>query len=85
MYSPTMSRTFSVKNGSLDSLNVVVRWGLSAKVRQRRDTVLCDNPVLAARPRVDQCVLPSGLLSSVSRTARSTCASVIFRGAPGRG
>jgi hypothetical protein len=43
------------------------------------------NPVLAASMRLDQCVAPFGVVSSVSRTTCSTFSSPISRGAPGRG
>src|ERR1700678_519958 len=43
------------------------------------------SPVLAASMRLDQCVAPFGVFSSVSRTTCSTFSSPISRGAPGRG
>jgi Tfp pilus assembly protein PilE len=46
---------------------------------------LCVSPLRVAIVRVLQCVASRGFVSSVQRTTRSTCASVIFRGAPGRG
>ena len=42
-------------------------------------------PVLAASMRLDQCVAPFGVFSSVSRTTCSIFSSPISRGAPGRG
>jgi hypothetical protein len=42
-------------------------------------------PTFLAIERVLQCVASAGLLSRVSVTTRPTSASVIFRGAPGRG
>jgi len=38
-YSPTISRTFSTKNGSVESLKCRWRWGWSPKARQIRCTV----------------------------------------------
>src|SRR5438046_10594967 len=43
------------------------------------------NPLRLAIARVLQCVASWGFVSTVHRTTRSTCASVICRGAPGRG
>ena len=42
-------------------------------------------PVLTASMRLDQCVAPFGVFSSVSRTTCSIFSSPISRGAPGRG
>jgi hypothetical protein len=39
-YSPTMSRTFSMNSGPLESLKVSLRWGASAKARQMRLTLV---------------------------------------------
>ena len=55
------------------------------KARQMRLMVDWLNPVLAASIRLDQCVAPCGVFSSVSRTTRSIFSSPISRGAPGRG
>jgi hypothetical protein len=74
-----------MNSGSVDSLNVCDRCGASAKARQIRETVDCDMPVAAAIDLVDQCVAFFGVSSSVLTTTRSTSASVIFRGTPGRG
>src|SRR3989475_3678411 len=84
-YRPTMSRTFSINSGSFESLNVSTRWGCNANARQIRLTAVWLNPHRRAMARVLQCVAARGVLSSVSRTTCSTCSSVIFRGAPGRG
>ena len=84
-YKPTMSRTFSMKSGSADSLKVSTRWGCSAKARQMRCTALRLSPLACAIDRVLQCVASAGVVSRVRVSTRSTCASVIVRGAPGRG
>ena len=47
-----MSRTFSMKQGSADSLKVSVRCGCSAKARQMRLTVVWLRPELRAMDRV---------------------------------
>ena len=80
-----MSRTLSTNRGSRDSLNVSQRCGCSAKACQIRTTADWLSPTTLARDRVLQCVAFSGAASSVVMTARSTCSSVIVRGAPGRG
>ena len=86
MYRPTTSRTLAMNSGSADSFHVSTRCGLRPKARQIRDTDDCDSPVSAAIDRVDQCVSWPGPFSVRTRvTATSTCSSVIFRGAPGRG
>src|SRR5439155_8498460 len=61
------------------------RWGCNANARQIRLTAVWLNPQRRAMARVLQCVASRGVFSSVSRTTCSTCSSVIFRGAPGRG
>ena len=60
-----MSRTFSISNGSGESLNVSVRCGCNPKARQMRLMVIRLNPVASASPRVLQCVCPRGVLSNV--------------------
>ena len=80
-----MSRTLSTNSGSRESLKLSARCGWSAKARQIRTTAVWLRPVAAARPRVLQCVAFGGAASRVVTTARSTCSSVIRRGAPGRG
>jgi len=85
MYSPTTSRTFSVKNGSADSLNDSRRWGLRPNARQMRPTAVWDRPRSRARVRVLQWVASFGVASRVRARARSTWASVTVLGAPGRG
>ena len=42
-------------------------------------------PARRASSRLDQCVAPSGISSSVRTTTSSTWASVMVRGTPGRG
>ena len=80
-----MSRTFSTNSGSLESLNVSARCGFRAKARQMRQTAVWLRPVALASERVLQWVASAGVASSVVVTARSTCSSVILRGAPGAG
>ena len=80
-----MSRTLSINCGSGDSLNVSVRCGCKPKACQIRLMVMRLSPVALAKPRVDQCVSPRGVLSNVWITTCSTCASLTVRGAPGRG
>ena len=79
-----MSRTFSTKSGSLESLKVSTRCGFRPKARQMRQTAVWLSPVALASERVLQCVASAGVASRVVVTACSTCSSVILRGAPGR-
>ena len=72
-----MSRTLSINCGSGESLNVSVRCGCKPKACQIRLMVMRLSPVALARPRVDQCVSPRGVLSNVRITTCSTCASLI--------
>jgi hypothetical protein len=59
---------------------------LRPKARQIREIADCDIPAVLAIDRVDQCVSwCGGFCSSVAVITRSTCSSVIVRGAPGRG
>jgi hypothetical protein len=75
-----------MNSGSVLSFQVSTRCGLRPKARQTRDTDDCDRPVSAAIDRVDQCVSCPRPFSVRARvTSTSTCSSVIFRGAPGRG
>ena len=83
-YSPTMSRTLSMNCGSVDSLNVSTRCGLSPNAFHTRPIVDFDSPECAAIEARDQCVASAGVASSVLTITSSTCSSVIFRGAPGR-
>ncbi len=56
MYNATMSRTFSTKRGSSDSLKVSSCHGLRPNAFQIRLTVGWDIPKDLASPRVDQWV-----------------------------
>jgi hypothetical protein len=71
--------------GSLDSLKVSVRCGLSRNAFQIRPTVDLLSPDRLAIDARDQCVASLGVSSRVATTTASTCSSVIVRGAPGRG
>jgi hypothetical protein len=51
-----MSRTFSTKAGSEESLKVSTRCGFSAKARQMRQTAVWLSPVALASERLLQCV-----------------------------
>jgi hypothetical protein len=84
-YNPTTSRTFSMNWGSVDSLKVSTRCGLSPKARQIRLIADCDIPVARAKDRVDQWVASFGVVSRVMTSTCSICSSVIVRAAPGRG
>ena len=83
-YSPTTSRTLSMNCGSVDSLKVSTRCGLSPNARQIRLIADCDIPVARANDRVDQCVASVGVVSSVMTSTCSTGSSVIVRATPGR-
>ena len=84
-YSPTTSRTLSMKCGSVLILKVSTRCGLSPHAFQIRPTVDFDSPDSLAIDARDQCVASSGWRSSVATTTASICSSPIMRGAPGRG
>ena len=71
--------------GSGDSLKLSTRCGFRPKARQILEIADCDIPSAAAIDLVDQCVALGGCSSSVVTITASTCASVIVRGAPGRG
>jgi hypothetical protein len=71
MYSPTMSRTFSTKSGSVESLKLSVRCGWRPKARQIRLIVLWLRPDASAIERVLQCVAARGIVSSVRVTTCS--------------
>jgi len=66
-----MSRTFSMKSGSVLSLNVSVRCGARAKARQIRLIEVWLNPVTAAIERVLHWVASRGADSRVSAMAAS--------------
>jgi hypothetical protein len=80
-----MSRTFSMNSVSLESLKVSTRCGCNASARQMRLTAGWLSPLRLAIARVLQWAASRGFVPRVHRTTRSTCASEIFRGAPGRG
>jgi hypothetical protein len=67
-----MSRTFSTKNGSVDSLKVSTRWGCKEKARQIREMADWDTPVAWAMVRVDQSVPCAGVDSKVRVINAST-------------
>src|ERR1700675_2542368 len=83
-YSPTISRTFSTENGSLESLKCFCRCGSNPKACQMRCTVDFDSRVSAAICRILQWVPPFGFVSKVLRTNCATRSSLIGRGRPGR-
>ena len=84
-YSPTTSISFSSNRGSLDSLNVLTRCGLSPRAAQTRCTVAGDTPTWAAIVRHDQCVCPAGVECRVSSTISSilACGMLDLRPRPG--
>jgi len=57
-----MSRTFSIRSGSVDSLKLSLRCGRKPKARQIRATLLRLRPTRFASARVLQCVASRGLL-----------------------
>jgi hypothetical protein len=63
-YRPTTSISFSSKRLSLESLNVLTRWGLRLRADQIRCTVADDTPARAAIVRQLQCV-PTGFSCNV--------------------
>jgi hypothetical protein len=69
--------------GSVDSLKVSTRWGLSPNARQIRLIADCDIPVARANDRVDQWVASVGAVSRVATSTCSTWVSVMVRVAPG--
>lgn len=79
-----MSRTFSTKNGSVESLKWRCRCGSNPNARQMRCTVDFESRVWPAICRTLQCVPPFGFVSSVLRTNWATRSSLIGRGRPGR-
>ena len=85
MYSPTTSRTFATKSGSVESLKVSTRCGCRPNARQIRCTVALDRPLALAMPRELQCVPSAGRLSNVRVITSSIRSSPILRGAPARG
>src|ERR1019366_10372181 len=73
-----MSRTFSMKNRSVDSLKVSTRCGCKENARQMREIADCGIPVACAMFRVDQCLPCGGVDSKVRVIKASTCASEIL-------
>jgi hypothetical protein len=83
-YSPTISRSFSMKNGSLDNLKYRCRWGCSPKVFHTRCTVDFEIPICLAIVRQLQWVPSSGFVFSVLRISAANRSSSMLRGRPGR-
>ena len=71
-----MSSTFSVNLGSLDSLKVRVRCGLSPCAFQMRCTLVWLMPATFAMLRTLQCVASAGRSLAVFSTTASRTASV---------
>jgi hypothetical protein len=82
---PTTSRTCSTNSGSLDSLKVSVRCGGSRTAFQIRPTMERLSPERLAIDARDQWVASGGVSSRVATITASTCSSLMFLGAPGRG
>ena len=59
-YKPTTSRTFSMKNGSVESLRNFERCGCTPNRLRYRCTVLLEIPFSAAKSRTLQCVAACG-------------------------
>jgi hypothetical protein len=76
--------TFSRNNGSVDSLNVSVRCGVSSQRRQIRPTVDFDSPDFSPIEALDQWVAFFGICSSVATTTSSTLSRPTEGGRPGR-
>ena len=75
-----------MNSGSVLSFQVSTTCGLRPNARQIRETDDCDRPVSAAIDLVDQWLSwPRPFSVRVRVTRTSTCSSVIFRAAPGRG
>jgi hypothetical protein len=81
-YSPTTSRSFSMNQGSVDSLKLRVRWGCRPKSWKKRWTALFETPVSAAMARTVQCVPACGFVVSVLVSRAATASSSIVRGRP---
>ena len=79
-----MSRTFSMKKGSVERLKCRWRCGCRSKARQMRCTVDLLNRVSSAIERTVQCVAARGLVLNVRRISCATRSSEIERGRPGR-
>src|SRR5690349_7840649 len=65
-YRPTTSKTLSTNSGSLLSLNVSARCGLSSNAFQIRPIEDLDNPLRSAIFARDQCVALTGVDSNVA-------------------
>ena len=77
-YSPTTSRNFSSKRGSV--LKVRIRCGLSPCARHTRLTKLWVVPTCRAIDRHDQCVAPPGVVcvvASITVLRNRACSSVL--------
>jgi len=85
MYRPTMSRVFSTKFGSVESLNVSLRCGSRLNALQIVFTLERDTPLALSMLLRLQCVASGGFSCSVLRTTSATISSVIFFFTPGRG
>src|SRR5580692_6738642 len=84
-YRPTTSRSFSMKNGSVDSLKLSLRCGWRPSSLKYRWTLVAEIVVSAAIVRTLQCVEPSaGLVCNVLWINSATRSSSIVRGLPGR-
>ena len=84
-YRPTTSRTLSMNCGSVDSLKVSTRCGLSPKARQIRLMAVWDIPPWPGPATGRPVGRIRGRRSRVVTSTCSTCSSVIVRAAPGRG
>ena len=71
----TMSRTFSMKNGSVDSLKVCAKCGLTPKRPNQRCTVLLEIPSARPSARVLQCVALSGVCCNARLITLATLSS----------
>jgi hypothetical protein len=67
-YNPTTSTSFSSNRGSVLTLNVSTKCGLSPSADQIPCTDAGETPTRVAMPRTDQCVAPSGVVWVVNRT-----------------
>ena len=85
MYRPTMSRTFSISSGSVDSLNVSLRCGCRPNARQIRWTVVRPRPLAFAMSRTAPVRGAARRLFQRADDDALDRSSVIARGAPGRG
>ena len=74
-YSPTMSRTFSMKNGSLDSLKYRCRCGWRPNIVNHRCTVLLETPLCSAMERTLHWVRSAGLVCSAALMTSATRSS----------